>query len=60
MKENETDKQANKSLEEGGLELLKHCSSMEEAIYIVDFYKKEKELEERWASLRKSFNENKR
>ena len=56
MKENET----NKSLEECGLEMLKHCSSMEEAIYIVDFYKREKEHEERWASLRKFFNENKR
>ena len=56
MKENET----NQSMEECCLERLKHCSSMEEAIYIVDFYKKEKEHEERWASLRKFFNENKR
>lgn len=55
MKENET----NKSLEECGLEMLKHCSSMGEAIYIVDFYKKEKEHEERWASLRKFSDENK-
>ena len=40
MKENET----NQSLEECCLERLKHCSSMEEAIYIVDFYKQHEEL----------------
>ena len=57
MKENET----NQSLEECCLERLNHCSSMEEAIYIVDFYKQQEELfgPLREFFLRKSSDENK-
>lgn len=57
MKENET----NQSMEECCLEGLKHCSSMEEAIYIVDFYKQQKELFSpvRELFLRKFSDENK-
>lgn len=58
MKENET----NQSFEECCLERLKHCSNMQEAISIVDFYKEHEEL---WAPLREFFlressNENER
>ena len=48
MKENET----NQSLEECCLERLKHCSSMEEAINIVEFYKEQEKL---FAPLREFF-----
>ena len=53
MKENET----NQSFEECCLERLKHCSNMEEAINIVEFYKEQEKL---FAPLRESSNKNER